>query len=105
MAKAATPNFDKLGIQTEPLSSSLAEQLGVKADSGVVISDVRANSAAASAGLEKGMVITHVGRKAVKSPAELQKQLDCAPVERRTCVDGSERGRKPDGDHPRRLRH
>ena len=73
-------DFDKLGIQAEPLTSSLAEQLGVKANSGVVISDVRAGSLAASAGLEKGMVITHVGRKPVKSPAELRKQLDAHPL-------------------------
>jgi serine protease Do len=72
--------FDKLGIQVEPLTSSLAEQLGVKADSGVVITDVRAGGPAASAGLEKGMVITHVGRKPVKSMAELRKELDAHPL-------------------------
>ena len=67
--------FEKLGIQVEPLTSSLAEQLGVKADFGLVITDVRAGSPAASAGLEKGMVITHVGRKPVKSLAELPRSL------------------------------
>ncbi len=72
--------FEKLGIQVEPLTSSLAEQLGVKADFGLVITDVRAGSPAASAGLEKGMVITHVGRKPVKSLAELRKELDAHPL-------------------------
>jgi serine protease Do len=69
-------SFDQLGIQAEALTSSLAEQLGVKADSGVVITAVQPGSPAAMAGLAKGMVITHANRKPVKSPADLQKVLE-----------------------------
>jgi serine protease Do len=68
--------FDKLGIQAETLTGSLAEQLGVKADFGVVVTEVHSGSPAAIAGLDKGMVITHVGRKPVKSLADLRKALD-----------------------------
>ncbi len=72
--------FDKLGIQAETLTSSLAGQLGVKADFGVAVTDVQAGSPAAMAGLEKGMVITHVGRKPVKSLADLRKVMDAGSL-------------------------
>jgi len=73
-------NFEKLGIQAEPLTGSLAKQLGVKADSGVAITEVRDGSPAATAGLDKGMVITHVNRKPVMTLAELRKELDSHPL-------------------------
>ena len=76
----AHATFDKLGIQAETLTSSLAEQLGAKADFGVAVTDVRDGSPAAMAGLEKGMVITHVGRKPVKSLADLRKALDAGSL-------------------------
>ncbi len=73
-------NFDPLGIQAETLTSSLAEQLGVKADAGVVITEVRPGSPAAMAGLAKGMVITHANRRPVKSPADLRKAIESRPL-------------------------
>ena len=73
-------NFDQLGIEAETLTGSLAEQLGVKADSGVVITDIRPGSPAAMAGLAKGMVITQANRKAVKSPADLRKAIEAKPL-------------------------
>ena len=73
-------NFDQLGIQAETLTGSLAEQLGVKADSGVAITEVRPGSPAAMAGLAKGMVITHANRKPVKSPADLRKAIEAKPL-------------------------
>ncbi len=73
-------NFDQLGIQAEALTGSLAEQLGVKADSGVAITEVRPGSPAALAGLAKGMVITHANRKPVKSPADLRKAIEAKPL-------------------------
>jgi serine protease Do len=69
-------SLDKLGIQAESLTGALADQLGVKADIGVAITQVEPGSPAAQAGLTKGMVITHANRKPVKSPADLQKVID-----------------------------
>jgi serine protease Do len=76
----AHATFDKLGIHAETLTGSLAEQLGVKADSGVAVTEVRAGSPAAAAGLDKGMVITQVGRKPVKSLADFRKALDAGSL-------------------------
>ena len=73
-------NFEQLGIQAETLTGALAEQLGVKADSGVAITEVRPGSPAAMAGLAKGMVITHANRKPVKSPADLRKAIEAKPL-------------------------
>jgi serine protease Do len=68
--------FEKLGVQAETLTGALAQHLGVKANFGVAITGVRDGSPAAQAGLDKGMVITHVNRKPVKSLDELRKALD-----------------------------
>jgi serine protease Do len=73
-------NFEQLGIQAETLTASLAEQLGVKADSGVAITEVQPGSPAAMAGLSKGMVITHANHKPVKSPADLRKAIESKPL-------------------------
>jgi serine protease Do len=73
-------NFEQLGIQAETLTSSLAQELGVKADSGVAITEVRPGSPAGMAGLAKGMVITHANRKPVKSPADLRKAIEAKPL-------------------------
>jgi serine protease Do len=77
---AGRSNFEALGIQTETLTSSLARELGVTADSGVAITEVQPGSPAAQAGLAKGMVITHANRKAVKSPADLRKAIESRPL-------------------------
>jgi serine protease Do len=73
-------SFESLGMETETLTSSLARELGVKADSGVAITEVRPGSPAAMAGLAKGMVITQANRKPVKSPADLRKAIEAKPL-------------------------
>jgi serine protease Do len=73
--KHDSSRFDKLGIQAETLTAEVAKRLGVKTDHGVVISDVRAGSPAALAGLGSGMVIVQANRKPVASVEELEKIL------------------------------
>jgi serine protease Do len=75
LGKAEQSRVDKLGIQVENLSAEVAEQLGVKADHGVVITEVRPGSPAEEAGLATGMVITQANRQDVKSVKDLQKTL------------------------------
>jgi serine protease Do len=71
---------DALGIETESLTAAKARELGIKADSGVVITEVNPGSPAAMAGLSRGMVITQANRKAVKSPEDLRKALASKPL-------------------------
>ncbi len=80
--KGETAQFDKIGIQAETLTPKIAEQLGVSADHGVVITDVRSGSPADLAGLGTGMVITEANRQPVKSVDDLHKALGQKPLEK-----------------------
>jgi serine protease Do len=74
----ATPeskNYDKLGLQVDPLTGDVAKQLGLSGASGVVITAVEDGSPADRAGLAPSMVITQVGRKTVKNVAEFEAEV------------------------------
>ena len=71
-AESHSEKFDKLGLEVAPVSADVAKQLGLKDNSGVVITSVQEGSPAAKAGLEAGMAITQVGRKAVKTAGEFE---------------------------------
>jgi len=68
-------SFDRLGIQAKSLTADRARELGVKADNGVEITEVRPASVADQAGLAKGMVIVEANRKPVKSTEDLRNAL------------------------------
>lgn len=74
--------FEKLGVQVENLTPQLAEKLGIKAEHGVVITDVQAGSPAAMVGLTSGVVITQVDRQPVKSVEEFRKAVENKPLEK-----------------------
>jgi serine protease Do len=74
--------FERLGMDVETLTDEVAEQLGVKADHGVVITNVRSGGVADRAGLETGMVIVEAGRKPVKSAGDLEKALTDESLEK-----------------------
>jgi serine protease Do len=76
IVKPETSHFEKLGIQVADLTPPVAEQLGIKTEHGVVITDVRAGSPADRAGLTSGMVITQANRQAVKTVDDFRKALD-----------------------------
>jgi serine protease Do len=75
-----TSHFDKLGLQVEDLTPQVAEQLGIKTDHGVAITEVRSGGAAEIAGLTTGMVITEVNRQAVNNVGDFRKALDASPL-------------------------
>ncbi|MCA9056126.1 MAG: Do family serine endopeptidase [Planctomycetaceae bacterium] len=65
---AQKSEFDQLGLQVADLTTDVAEQLGLaKTTSGVVITAVTAGSAASNLGLKEGMVISQVGKTAIKN--------------------------------------
>jgi len=68
--------FEKLGLEVETLTPEVAEHLNVKADHGVVITDVRSGGPADEAGLAAGMVIVQADRKPLNSVGDLSKILD-----------------------------
>ncbi len=71
----SSPDSSGFGMSVEPLTPDTARQLGVHASSGVVVTDVRAGSRAADAGLRGGDVIVEVDRKPVQSVDALRSAL------------------------------
>src|SRR5204862_4008700 len=71
-------HYDKLGLQVSPLTSDVAQQLGMSGTSGVVVTAVEDGSPADKAGLAPSQVITQVGRKSVKSVAEFEAEVNNA---------------------------
>ena len=64
-----------IGVQLQPVTSELAENLGLKAPTGALVSDPQANGPAAKAGVEAGDIITAVNGTAVKDTKDLAKQI------------------------------
>ncbi len=70
----------RMGLAVQPLTPSLARQLGVSPEeSGVVVTDVDPNGAGAAAGVREGDVIKRVNGRAVASIAELRTALASNP--------------------------
>lgn len=64
-----------LGLRLDNLSEELAERLGYENESGVVVQGVAPGSAAEAAGIEPGMLIKEVNRKAVRNTTEFTDAL------------------------------
>jgi serine protease Do len=63
------------GVQVQDVTSELKQELGLKSESGVVVTEVVPNSPAAVADIQAGDVITEVGRNQVTDTASFQKAL------------------------------
>ena len=68
--------LEKLGMQVQKLTPDLAAKLQIKAEHGVVVTEVQVGSAAERAGLARGAVIVEANRTAVKSVEDLSKALN-----------------------------
>lgn len=66
---------ERAGLELQELTPALARRLGVREGPGVVITDVKADSPAAKAGLETGDVIREVNRRPVKGLEDLERGL------------------------------
>jgi Do/DeqQ family serine protease len=63
------------GVQVQEVTPELKQELGLKSDAGVVVTEVAANSPAAVADIQKGDVITEVGRNQITNIDSFQKAL------------------------------
>jgi S1-C subfamily serine protease len=63
------------GVQVQDVTPELKQELGLKSDSGVVVTEVTPNSPAALADIQTGDVITEVGRNPVTGTESFQKAL------------------------------
>lgn len=72
---AADLMFKRFGLQVQPLTTDLADALGVSSTHGLVVGRVERNSPAAQAGFDRGMVITQIGGEELASMDRLAEQL------------------------------
>ncbi len=79
LAEATTPAHERLGISVQPLTPSLAKQLGVPDTTGVVVAGVQGGSPAAAAGIQPGDVIVAANQKPVPSVTALRQVLAAQP--------------------------
>ncbi len=64
-----------IGVQIQPVSQDIADNLGMKKAEGAMVLEPQANGPAAKAGIESGDVITSVNGEAVKDPRELARSI------------------------------
>jgi len=69
-----------LGVAIQPVTHELANQFGVSATEGVVVTQVFPDSPAAEAGLKTGDVIVSFGNQKVHAPRELQNLVERLPL-------------------------
>jgi serine protease Do len=65
----------RLGLTVQPLTPELARQLGYASERGVVVIDVESGSAADTAGLRPGDLITEIDRKKIAGLDDLESAL------------------------------
>ncbi len=77
-----TTALDNVGAEVADLTPELARQLGYDAKAqGVVVAQVEPGSAAAEAGLARGMLIVKANRQPVESASNLKKALTASALE------------------------
>lgn len=94
--KPETPKaVDKLGLSIQPIDEKLAEELGATAGEGVVVTEVKPNSIAATAGMRPGTIILEVNRQNVATADDFAKAMDAAGDRKRVLLlirqEGSQR--------------
>jgi serine protease Do len=64
-----------IGVQIQPVTSDIADSLGMKKAEGALVAEPQANGPAAKAGIESGDVITAVNGEPVKDAKELARTI------------------------------
>jgi serine protease Do len=68
-----------LGVQIQPVTSSIADSLGMKKAEGAIVDEPQADSPAAKAGVQSGDVITAVNGTPVKDARDLARTIAMLP--------------------------
>jgi serine protease Do len=68
-----------IGVQIQPVTSDIADSMGLKKPEGALVNEPQADGPAAKAGIESGDVITSVNGTAVKDARELARTIGVLP--------------------------
>jgi len=82
-AEASTQSTDEIGLTVQTMTPQLAEQLNAKAGEGVVVTQVRPGSIAASAGIVAGSIIVQVNRIPIKSAEDFKREVKKSSASKR----------------------
>ncbi|MFZ0852678.1 MAG: PDZ domain-containing protein [Hyphomicrobiaceae bacterium] len=74
-AEGAASSRGWIGVQIQPVTSAIAESLGIKESKGALVAEPRADSPAAKAGIQPRDVITAVNGNSVNNPRDLATQI------------------------------
>ena len=77
---------EKIGVEATDLTPDLAKKLGFKDEAGALIMRTESDGVAADAGLARGMVVTRLDKKPVKSAVEFRDLIDKAALEKGVVV-------------------
>ena len=69
----AEPQESKLGVTVDNVTPDVAQQLGVTANKGVIVTDVKPGSFADDVGLSRGDVILEINKQAVNTEADFNR--------------------------------
>ena len=75
-----------IGVQIQPVTSDIAESLGLKKAEGALVAEPQANGPAAKAGIESGDVILEVAGKSVTSAGDVREAVNAARTENKNSV-------------------
>ncbi len=67
------PQESKLGVSVDNINPQVAERLGIEANQGVVVTDVKPGSFADDVGLQRGIVILEVNKQKVNTEADFNR--------------------------------
>lgn len=79
---ASTVMLDNFGMEVQSLDDNVRKQLNYEGDKGVVITQVRSNSLAARAGLQRGDVLIAIANQPITKPDEARRILEQLPKKR-----------------------
>jgi serine protease Do len=66
---------DDFGMTVQPVTSAIAQSLGLERAEGLLVSSVQPGSAADEAGLRRGDVITQINRSTVRDLADYKREI------------------------------
>jgi len=75
VADGSAQSANEIGLIVQSITPQLAKQYNVKADKGVVVTQVKPNSIAANAGIRPGTVILQANRKRIKNVADFKQVI------------------------------